>query len=105
MDKLQYYKTWANFHRKLLEASNNILLINLYSSISSLLHRYLCIYEYIPGDRKSGAQEHNEIVGDHNKILSLINKGSYDQAEAKMRSHIRKSLRRLKGQVLKRIGR
>ena len=50
MDKLQYYKTWANFHRKLLEASNNILLINLYSSISSLLHRYLCIYEYIPGD-------------------------------------------------------
>jgi DNA-binding GntR family transcriptional regulator len=93
-EKIRYYKASASFHRKLVEASENYLLIDFYNSISSLLDRYLFIHQYIPGIRDQNYRQHY-------KILTLIKRGLYDQAEEKMRLHIRNAFMRLEDHILK----
>ena len=83
----------AEFHRKLIKATDNYWVIHFYNSISPHLARYLYLYLYIPDIRKDSKKEHQE-------ILDLIKVGSFDEAKERMRVHIRNSHERLKGRIL-----
>jgi DNA-binding GntR family transcriptional regulator len=90
---LAFIEAAAEFHKRLIEATNNYWIIHFYNSISPHLARYLYLYFYIPGIKEKSEKEHEE-------ILRFINEGSFDRAKENMKIHIRKSHDRLKARVL-----
>jgi DNA-binding GntR family transcriptional regulator len=82
-DKYNYLKAIAEFHISLVEASGNSRLIRSYQAIFHSLARYQDMYVFVPGlmDKSQAA---------HEQILHLIQKGNYEKAKEKLRSHIRR---------------
>jgi DNA-binding GntR family transcriptional regulator len=81
-EKFDYLKAIADFHISLVEASGNSRLARSYQAIFHSLARYQGMYVFIPG-----LMEKSQAV--HEQILGLIQKGNYEKAKEKLRSHIR----------------
>jgi len=89
---LDYFKMHLNFHIKLVESTDNDWMISCYNSVSYQLSRYQFIHLYVRG-KKQREKEHHEII-------ALIKAGSYEQAEEKLRLHIRNTYKNLKAKIL-----
>jgi DNA-binding GntR family transcriptional regulator len=81
-NKFDYLKAIADFHISLVESSGNSRLNRFYQAIFSNLARYQDMYVFVPG-----LMEKSQAV--HEQILGLIQKGNYEKAKEKLRSHIR----------------
>jgi len=81
-EKFDYLKAIADFHISLVEASGNSRLSRSYKAIFHSLARYQDMYVFIPG-----LMEKSQVA--HEQILGLIQKGNYEKAKEKLRSHIR----------------
>jgi DNA-binding GntR family transcriptional regulator len=81
-EKFDYLKAIADFHISLVEASGNSRLARSYQAIFHSLARYQGMYVFI-----AGLMEKSQAV--HEQILGLIQKGNYEKAKEKLRSHIR----------------
>lgn len=79
--KLVYLTELAEYHVKLVESAGNRWLIPFYQTIVSNITRYQLVYIDIPDIAK-----HRQ--GDHEQILELINKGSYEKAKNCLKNHI-----------------
>jgi DNA-binding GntR family transcriptional regulator len=81
-EKFGYLKAIADFHISLVKASGNSRLSHFYRAIFSNLARYQDMYVFIPGLMEKSQ-------GVHEQILGFIQKGNYEKAKEKLRSHIR----------------
>ena len=82
-------KGHSEFHRKLVEATDNWWIIQFYNLVSPNMARYLYLHLYIPNVTKVSH-------GEHQKIVDFIKEGSFDKARESMRIHIRNSYSRVK---------
>jgi len=89
---LEYVKVVLDFHYKLIESTGNSLLISIYHAISFNLSRYQFIYFNV-----DSAAQHSII--DHEGILSLIERGDFDQAKEEMRKHLRYTVDLVKDRI------
>jgi DNA-binding GntR family transcriptional regulator len=90
---LDYFKVHLNFHIKLVESTGNEWMISCYNSVYYQLARYQLIHLYVPGKKQR--------IKEHYEILELIRASSFDQAEEKLRLHIRNTYKNLKAKILK----
>jgi DNA-binding GntR family transcriptional regulator len=79
--QLVFYKTFSDFHVKLVESAGNYWLTHLYRAISANLARYQFMYFYIEGAAERSSS-------DHRKIMDHLKKGLYDGAKDCLRAHI-----------------
>ena len=93
MELLTYVRGFLDFHKNLIEASNNSILISIYSSISSNLSRYQFIYFYAEGTAQHSLE-------DHNRLLELIRNGDHDQAKEELKRHINYTVELVKTKIL-----
>ena len=91
---LGYEKVFLDFHKNLVESSENTLLISIYNAISINLARYQFIYFYIDGTTKHSLE-------DHYRILEFITNGDYDQAKEELKKHINYTIELVKSELVK----
>lgn len=92
---LAHLDSFARFHHKLVESSENSWLIRFYETISYNLARYQFKYACIPGLT-------DDSYAAHDKILALIQTGQYAKAKALLRKHIRSFIELLQDSIPKR---
>jgi len=92
--QLLFVKAFAEFHGKLVDASENYWLSHFYHAIASSLARYQFIYVTIKGAAQRSTQQHRQII-DH------INLGAYDEARAYLAAHVRGVAKLIETHVLK----
>ena len=80
-EMLDYFRVMADFHVKLVEASENNWLIHFYKMISPSLARYQIMYLLTADNRDAS-------MTDHNQILEFLMKGSSEDAKQVLTSHI-----------------
>lgn len=91
---LHYLEVFARFHLTLMEATGNPWMIHFYNSISSHLARYQYLYLNVPGSRQGSLAEHERFV-------TLLTTGSYEQAGKQMAKHIRTAFARTREKMIK----
>lgn len=84
------YKEIAEFHWKLVEASNSRWLIHCYRTIGGALARFQAIYFTLPGAFQPAA------VG-HEDVLRSLEEGRYEQAKERLVKHLSETLNGLIG--------
>lgn len=82
-------------HFNLVEVTGNEWLLRLYKSIATAIVRYQVIF-CPPGMTKKFEIEHD-------KILKLINKGSYSSAKEILSNHIRSNFELIANQMIKKL--
>ncbi|MCD4721555.1 MAG: GntR family transcriptional regulator [Desulfobacula sp.] len=88
-----YLKAFVDFHIKLIESTGNNWMVHFYNSISSHLARYQFVYLYVPGSGRRSTEEHQHII-------SLIKRGSYEKAKKFMREHVNYTFEFLRNKML-----
>ncbi len=88
-------KVMHEFHTGLVEATGNSMLSRIYDSIGYTLARYQYIYFHI-----DDAARHS--LEDHNKVLSLVREGDFDQAKEELRKHIHYTVDLVKNRIIHR---
>ena len=86
---LHFWKTFSDFHLKLVESSHNSYLQNFYRVISLNLARCQVMYLKIPGSWRDSIRHHSS-------ILALIEKGEYVGARDLLGQHLDMTLSQLK---------
>lgn len=89
---LNYVTVMADFHVRLIEATENSWVSNFYESITVTLKRYQFICLYIPGLSEKSHQMHA-------RILSSIRKGQYKSAKEYLISHINQTAELIKTRI------
>ncbi len=89
---LTFWKTFSDFHLKLVECSQNSYLQNFYRVISLNLARCQVMYLKIPGSWRDSIKHHGS-------ILALIEKGEYGRARDLLVRHLDMTLNHLKMKV------
>lgn len=75
-----YWKADENFHRRIVEATDNEFLLRAYSSIEGSIQRFrLMVHNDMSGDHT---------VQEHHAIIEAIKEGNPEAATAAMNSHI-----------------
>ena len=80
-DIIRYYHVMAEFHRKLVELSNNRWLMHCYNSFTSSLARYQIMYLKIQGSHQASMDVHNE-------VLTFLSSSKYQEAREMLSCHI-----------------
>ena len=88
-----YLKAFVDFHIKLIESTGNNWVVHFYDSISSHLARYQFVYLYVPASGRRSIEEHQHII-------SLIKRGSYEKTKKFMREHINYTFEFLRNKML-----
>jgi DNA-binding GntR family transcriptional regulator len=86
---LRFWKTFSDFHLKLVESSDNFYLQNFYRVISLNLARCQMMYLKIPGSWRDS-------IKDHRAILACIEKGEYSPAKDLLDRHLEMTVHHLK---------
>lgn len=81
IEKLRYIEITGGFHIKLVESTGNDLLNHFYGIIRSIISRYRYISLSAPGFTSALLEEHQQ-------ILNLIERGSYNQAKQHLSTHL-----------------
>jgi DNA-binding GntR family transcriptional regulator len=81
MKQLDYLEELTAFHRKLVEACGNKLMLHFYETIIWNLARYQYIY-FFAHEKIGNAQE------DHRLILEFMEKGRYSEARKTLEGHV-----------------
>lgn len=89
---LLFWKTFSDFHLKLVESSQNSYLRNFYRAISLNLARCQVLYLKIPGSWRDS-------IHHHRSILALIEKGEYVRARDLLCKHLDITFNQLKMNV------
>jgi DNA-binding GntR family transcriptional regulator len=79
--RIAYLRNMADFHRSLVESAGNKYLSGFYHSTYFHLLRYQYICSHMPGSSQRSFNEHQ-------KILALLEAGSYDKAKRLLRDHL-----------------
>ena len=87
-DIMTYFTIMVDFHKKLIEASQNKWLIHCYESIGSTLARYQVMFLGMPGTLVSPPDVHN-------KVLDLIESREYKKASQYLKKHINRMAQQL----------
>lgn len=91
----EYVKNIAQFHVRLVEATENEWVIRFFASITLSLARYQFLCVYIPGLTQNSSRMHE-------KILHSINKGLYRVAKDDLLFHINHTASLVKAEIRKR---
>ncbi|MEJ2718727.1 MAG: GntR family transcriptional regulator [Deltaproteobacteria bacterium] len=91
---LLFWKTFSDFHLKLVDSSHNPYLQNFYRVISLNLARCQVMYLKIPGSWKDSIKHHRS-------ILASIEKGNYVRARDLLVKHLDMTLSQLKTSIQK----
>jgi DNA-binding GntR family transcriptional regulator len=86
---LLFWKTFSDFHLKLVESSDNFYVQNFYRVISLNLARCQVMYLKIPGTWRDSIRHHSS-------ILALIEHGEYARARDLLGKHLDMTLNQLK---------
>ena len=89
--KMDFIEASASFHVALVRAAGNSWLMKFFETIGTTLARCQFMYGFTPGMSE-------QADGDHEKLLNLIEIGSYEKAKSLMRSHINNFLELLLSQ-------
>ncbi len=89
---LNYVTVMAEFHVRIIEATENSWISNFYESITVNLKRYQFICLYIPGLTENSHQMHA-------RILSSIRKGQYKAAKNYLLAHINHTVELIKRKI------
>jgi DNA-binding GntR family transcriptional regulator len=79
--RIAYLRTMADFHTNLVESAGNKYLFAFYYSTYFHLLRYQYVCSYMPGSSQRSFNEHQ-------KILALLEAGSYDKAKKSVKDHL-----------------
>jgi DNA-binding GntR family transcriptional regulator len=80
------------YHYKLIEAADNLKLIQFYSTIHYSIERYQFFYAFGPNVKDDGLE-------DHRAVADYIRKGRYEKAKVRLRKHIE----RFSGRIIRRM--
>jgi DNA-binding GntR family transcriptional regulator len=80
-ERITYLRNMADFHRNLVESAGNKYLSGFYHSTYFHLLRYQYICSHMPGSSQRSFNEHQ-------KILTLLEAGSYDKAKTLLKDHL-----------------
>lgn len=93
-EMIYYHEIFTDFHKKMVEATENYRINHYYKGITLSLTRYQIIYLFfIRGSVDKSLQDHRE-------ILSFIEKGEYQEAKKCLINHIKYTETVLYGKIL-----
>lgn len=91
-ERLKYLRMLADFHTKLVESTQNHLLIHFHKTITYKLAQYQYLIPY-SRDSFNRSQDH------HRQIMEFIEVGAYDQAKDCLRTHLKTFVEILKNKL------
>jgi DNA-binding GntR family transcriptional regulator len=95
--QLRYFKTFSNFHVKLVDSAGNYWLSHFYHAIASNLARYQFMYFSIEGAAQRSTRQHRQVI-------EYIRQAAYGNSRECLRAHLRGTAELLKARILESMG-